>query len=258
MAGLVGKGHLETLVRLSRFLWGQRSLEGCLDDWCRVTGIQKHNFQRHVPLLGQCGGLRYRLPQRGYYVLLGFVQTETEVARLRQAWNKALHEGEDAQKDITHRVESLFLSDEATILSLPIVGVVSSSREKELKDLEQQQQAIASVSGAREATKLSLTPDEATKLSLPDEIREQLRTLGWAGSLDEIAQAYEQAPERVTGWLAYWITHKDDAFKSPAAAFRSSLRSGEEPPEVPEVLTPDEAYNRKQQAMLEAYPWIKS
>lgn len=230
MAGLVGKGHLETLVRLSRFLWGQRSLEGCLDDWCRVTGIQKHNFQRHVPLLGQCGGLRYRLPQRGYYVLLGFVQTETEVARLRQAWNKALHEGEDAQKDITHRVESLFLSDEATILSLPIVGVVSSSREKELKDLEQQQQAIASVSGAREATKLSLTPDEATKLLLPDEIREQLRTLGWAGSLDEIAQAYAHTPARVTGWLAYWITHKDDAFKSPAAAFRSALRSGEEPP----------------------------
>ena len=44
-AGIVGKGHLDTMMRLSRYLWGKQVLEGDVNDWCITTGIKKHIFQ---------------------------------------------------------------------------------------------------------------------------------------------------------------------------------------------------------------------
>ena len=38
---------------------------------------------------------------------------------------------------------------------------------------------------------------------LPAEIREALKTLGWTGSMGEIAEAWQQDPERVRAWIAY-------------------------------------------------------
>ena len=65
--------------------------------------------------------------------------------------------------------------------------------------------------------------------SLPDDVHQDLDTLGWVGPRDEVVTAFQQEPDSVRAWLDYWLRHAHDV-NNPAGAFRQALRSGCHPP----------------------------
>jgi len=65
--------------------------------------------------------------------------------------------------------------------------------------------------------------------SLPDDVHQDLDTLGWVGPRDEVVTAFQQEPDSVRAWLDYWLRHTHDV-NNPAGAFRQALRSGCHPP----------------------------
>ncbi len=81
----IGKGHLATVLKMSRYLWGDVSLEGSLTEFAQVLGIPLRTLQRHVPEVGQTGCWHYTRPHRGYIVILGFAQSREEVEEIRRA-----------------------------------------------------------------------------------------------------------------------------------------------------------------------------
>lgn len=82
----IGKGHLVTVLKVARYLWGNVPVEGSVDDFSDVLGIPKRTLQRHIPQVGRSGCWHCIRPHRGYYVLLGFAQTWGEVEEIRAAW----------------------------------------------------------------------------------------------------------------------------------------------------------------------------
>ena len=77
--------------------------------------------------------------------------------------------------------------------------------------------------------------------TLPEEVSEQVRALGWAGSLDVVAAAWEEDAERVLNLLPYAQKHH-----LKAGWLRTALREGFWPPE--EELLPETRARRQQEA----------
>ncbi len=76
---------------------------------------------------------------------------------------------------------------------------------------------------------------------LPEDIREQVLALGWAGPLDEVAAAWEEDAERVRNLLPYARRHH-----LKAGWLRTALRQGAWPPE--DELLPETRARRQQEA----------
>ncbi len=74
------------------------------------------------------------------------------------------------------------------------------------------------------------------KSGLPSEIQDELKSLGWRGSLADVEAAWQEDPERVRQWL--WYARKENL---SGALLRTALRNpGEYPPE----LDPDSVKSR--------------
>lgn len=79
---------------------------------------------------------------------------------------------------------------------------------------------------------LEARSDEGSPQDLPADLLEDLEDLGWVGSTAEVEQAYEMDPERVRGWLTFWLSA--NGVENPAGAFRAALRSGDPAPRTAE------------------------
>jgi len=64
---------------------------------------------------------------------------------------------------------------------------------------------------------------------LPDDVLVGLDRLGWAGSHDEVSVAFQDDPDRVRGWLKYWLG-RASIVSNAAGAFCKAIRSGRYPP----------------------------
>jgi hypothetical protein len=71
--------------------------------------------------------------------------------------------------------------------------------------------------------------DDGSPQDLPADLREDLEDLGWVGPTAELEQAYQRDPERVRGWLTFWLSA--NGVENTAGAFRAALRSGDPAPE---------------------------
>lgn len=66
-----------------------------------------------------------------------------------------------------------------------------------------------------------------------------LLKIGWRGTLDDVAKAYEDDPERVCQWI--WFAH-ENGWKNKGGLFRTILRS---PGEYPVETSPDSEKSRE-------------
>lgn len=73
-------------------------------------------------------------------------------------------------------------------------------------------------------------PNENGIQRLPDDIKYQLKRLGWTGPVNDVLLAYSKNPDLVSAWLSY-VRMYDHKFKNPAGVFRKGIRSNEFPPE---------------------------
>jgi hypothetical protein len=242
----VGKGHIVTLNRLALYLWSDTVLEGTTAEWVAALRVPERNWQRHIPELAMSGVCRYVQPQRGYWRLYRFPATENEVNWLQTAWTRAIQQVKGSRGQISLAAEQIFLEIQASKMADGVIAESSSVS----NPINHPYQATTNSSclegeceGDNRAPELTVTPGETSKrtvLSLPETFRNDLKTLGWVGSLQEIAVFYEQNPERTRAWLKYWLKHKRDV-KNPAGIFLVTLRS-EEPAPAPE---PDEDDRRR-------------
>lgn len=245
------KGAIGTFMAITGYLWGDKTLEGSKAEWLTILNMQERSFERHVASIGHSGGLRYHQPQRGYYVLSGYPETDEEVALLRECWNEVESGQRIRAWEIASVVDALFLSRKASklteriIIASPDLDLSLSSRAPEKKEEEDSK-----------ASKLTLpAKPKARATTLPADFIADVVALGWRGGLANLEDIWNQGEaeaERLRDLAAYHKQHRDaysgamfwqeardgivrQRTKLPMPTAEGPLFAGEEPEPEPEI-----------------------
>lgn len=180
----LGKGQLDTLLRIALFLWGNQALDGSTAEFTERLAVAPRTWQRHVPELGQSGCLLYSQPQHGFYGLVGFAE---DPELLRECWAEALTAIEHTprqQRPKRHEIPGAVLAQyqhrralgetskvtdtDATKLSFPVVDVLSQSDHNVVKSDQPRNILRRGSGGNGDATKV--TQSAATKMADGDAV----------------------------------------------------------------------------------------
>ena len=176
----LGKGHLETLMRISLYLWGpQVPLEGAASEFCETMVIHGLKWQRHIPELGRSGVLRYRQPQYGFYVLAGFPRDATLykacVDEVLEQIEKVPRAARPKKYEVANLVDDLYASKPSK-MTVPIV--VNTNRNKDLhEDTATTNLLEGGVGGSVKPSKLTVCSDEPSELTVCDPVLVQVMRL---------------------------------------------------------------------------------
>ena len=75
-----GKGAVDLMMRIACYFWPNEELLGTAEEFATTLGINRRDWYRYI---SKIAGLRYVCPHRGTYVLIEFLETAEEIARLK-------------------------------------------------------------------------------------------------------------------------------------------------------------------------------